>query len=661
MSLSVLRVCFIKCGVLAWLSFSQLSAVSLPPAPMENYCPVVVVNNTTLPANEIYFVAHGNDPNGMPCFLVPDANGVCQYVYPTPSGIPSSAGSSVLLSNLPTATGTGITTGATYLVYLPVDSSSRAYFSLQSPMYLATALNPKLGVLDVNDSSITSLTDPNFYTLYQDFEFGLVEPKASNLLTALYMNLSWVDYFCLPMQLYTLSYPSNTPINSAVSLPSGTNASMTREQIISKVNKALTKGQTYASWGNLGVPYYNDPYTDTTPASYVRILAAKNSIDLGLNPVQFQGAKVTPAFFPANYVSSPTYGPTKKSGTLQSFMQSVYTYYTTPANALWVKIFPANESPAIYQITSTSDATNLTLQFVSTTAGAPSPITLELTQLSMEKLLSGSVWPFIPASTPANYTNELSKVISAFFTIGQLPYTASTTSAASPFVNNNAGFAAIQYFNNPPGYINGPWYNLYDELLHQQMIGQGEVPKNPTLGLGYAYDFDDLLNMSGLINGLEIQDQYGNPSEVVNAVQPYVVISLESLSGTTIPNISQDTYAYETTVASAPNGVAVSFSHYNGTTTVVTPASTSENVDLGVVHVDATHPFQVTFTFDSVEYVYNINLQRQIVTPISDTSTFSSTDQYFQGSVTFEKVSGSSQANPAFFIQFNSAPPPWPG
>ena len=460
------------------------------------------------------------------------------------------------------------------------------------------------------------------------------------------------------MQLYTLSYPSNAPIDIDPSvLPAGTIASSTREQIVQTVNNALVAGQKYPSWGNLGIPYYSNPYTDTTPTTYMRILAAKNSIDLGINPVQFQGAKVTPAFFPKTYASDPNEGPAVS----EDFMEAVYNYYLTPANALWVKIFPANEPPAIYQITSTSDAANLTLQFVSTTSGAPALATINLKDLTMEKLLSGSVWPFSPTTFPANYGNELSKVLSAFFTIGQLPYTASVTSAASPFVNNNEGFGALAYFNNPPGYLKGPWYNLYDELMHEQMISQGKVPGNATLGLGYAYDFDDLLNMSGLIQGIVIQDQYGNPSQVSTALQPYVVITLESMAGTPIPDISQDTYSYTTTIGAAPNGVAVSFSHYNGTSTVTTPASLTENVSLGIVQVDSTHPFQIIFTFDSVVYTYDINLQRQIVTPTTPTSSFSAIDQYFQGSVTFEKVAGSPQANPAFLVQYNSTPPPWPG
>jgi hypothetical protein len=631
----------------AAICLQAFSVWAVLPQPLQNYCPVVVVNNTTLSADQIYFVAHGNDLNGIPCFLVPDGSGICQFAYPTPSGAPSSAGSSVTLDQLPTATGTGIPASA-YLIYLPINSSSRGYFSIKFPMYLATALNPALGVLGIDDSSVTSLTDPNFYTLYQDFEFGMVTPVTDSS-TQLYLNLSWVDYFCLPMQLNSFEYPSGTEINNDKSQPAGMPSSATRSQIISTTNSGLTSGQTYASWGNLGIPYYANPYTDTAPLDYLRILAAKNSIGLSTS-VQFLGAKVPQTYFPSTYASSTSQGPAANT----SFMQAVYNFYKN-GNSLTATIFPANAPTAVYQITSTTDSANLQLQFVCTSGGGPTPITLDLVDLSMEKLLSGATWPFDLVSPAANinYTNELSKLLSALFTIGQLPLNSGS------FVNNNSGFANFTYFLNPNSYSGGPWFNLYDQLLHKQMI-TNTVPSNPTLGLGYAYDFDDLLNMSGLINGMTIQDQYANPSNETGASKPYIMVTLGSLQGSVIPDITQDSYTFAATIGPAPNGVDVSFSHYNGASTVNTPASATQNTSLGNVVVDASHPFRVTFSFNSVNYTYNVNLLRQIVTPISDTSSYSTIDAYFQGGVTFS-INGGTQSNPTFLIEFNSAPPPWPG
>ncbi|MBS0626156.1 MAG: hypothetical protein JSS32_08915 [Verrucomicrobia bacterium] len=630
-------------------------AYSVPPAPKQNYCPIVVVNSTTLNANQIYFVAHGNDPSGLPCFLVPDVNGYCQYVYPTPSGTPSSADSSVLLSALPTATGTGQTDPA-FLFYIPINSAARAYFSINNPMYLATAFNPQTGVLAINDSSVTAITDPNYYTYYQDIEFGLVPGTLSA--TLLYLNLSWVDYFCLPMQLETYSYPSNTPIVNAVSTPSGFTPTTTRESIITATNTGLTTKQvTPNTWGVLGLAYYNNPYTDSTPTTYTRILAAKNSLSLGQS-ANFKGAKVPQKYFPPTFAQNTSTGPVAS----QSYMQTVYNYYNTTntGNPLTFEIFPANNPTAIYQMASDpTQSSTLTLKFTCLSGGGPSPIFLALNSLTTEQLLSGSVWPFTPTNTSTAYTNEISKLISALFTIGYFPYP-TATSMGSPFVNNTSGYVGTTYFLNPNNYAQGPWYNVYDAVLHPQFVSHGAVgTANPNLGLAYGYDYDDLLNMSGIINGMEIQDQYGNPSSATGSVQPYVVMTLGSLSGTPIPNIANDSYTYTVTVGSAAGGVGVSFTYYNGTTTVTTPASTTTTTLLGPVTADSTHPFQINFTFNSIVYTYNINLLRQVVTPISATSSFSSTDQYFLESVEF--ILSGSQTNPSFLIQYNSAPPPWPG
>lgn len=631
------------------LSTQLLQAV--PPTPLQNFCPVVLVNNSTLDASRVYFVAHGNDPNGFPCFLVPDGNGVCQFVYPTGSGSPSSAEVSKTLNQLPTATDLppGFTNG--YLIYLPINSSSRAYLSIDLPMYLGTAINPALGVMGIQDSSVTSRTDPNFYTLYQDFEFGMVN-SVTDSETNLFLNLSWVDYFCLPMQLYTYSYATGQEINIEGTYASGTIASNTRENIISVMNTGLGQGQTYPSWEYLDVPFYDNPYTDTTPSSCVRILAAKNSIDLGKSP-QFQGGQVAPEFFPANYGTETMHPPQPST----SFYQAVYNHYLT--NTLYAQVFPANEPAENYTITSVSGSP-LVLNFAAQSSGTLD-VQLDLNNLDFDQLLSGSKWPFTPASVPAAYTNELSKLISALFTIGELPNTGFTTSPGSPFVNNNGGYGALTYFSNPTGYANGPWYNLYDIELHKLQINKGKVPSNPNYGLGYGYDFDDLLNMSGLINGIEIQDGVGNPSQVTDASEPYIIVTLESLSGTTVPNLAQSNQAYQVSMGSAANGTTVSFTYFDGTTTHTdVPASTTVNTNLGMVQVDESNPFIIKFTFDGTDYEYHINVQNQAVLPASATSTYSAIDQFFLNSIVFSK-SGGTQSNPQFTITYNSSPPPWAG
>lgn len=686
-------------------SFAKLMAVD--PAPKQNYCPIVIVNNTGQPASSVYCVLHGNDPNGVPCFLVPNTTtGICTFQYPTPSGMPSSISSSVTLSQLPLATNTPYTGGNAYLIYIPINSSSRGYFSINNPMYLATALNPALGVIAVTDSSVTTYSDPNFYSVYQDFEFGLVNTSQNtNANLGIYCNLSWVDYFCLPMQLYTYSYsPSgSTPIiiNNAA-LPAGTIPTQSRSQLLTSIQSQLQTVGGSSSWGSLQVPFYSNPYTDTTPSTIIRILAAKNSIALGTSSNKFAGGAATLTWFNPDYATDSSIGPFP--GT--SFMQEVYNYYQS--KTLYTRIVPANVSATtVYSITSTGEPA-LTLNFTCVQGGGPnytlllgnSPYT---TGLTTEELFSGSgpTWPFTYTGGGANniaYPNELAKVVSALFSIGYLPYpltTGSTTTGVCdipttpsntascmpsattcPFINGNCGFWYLEYFQNPNNFTSGIWYNLYDAVIHPFLISSannlpsctgGCVPSNPSLGLGYAYDYDDLLNMSGLIAGVNTQDNYGNPSQASGAVDPYAIIVLGPVETNSIPVLNANSYNYEVTVSSAPNGATVTFSYYDSTgTNHEVTASPTANTSLGMIYVSPTQPFEVTFSFESTDmsYPYNysstfvIDLQHQIAIPKGN--TFTGSDLAYQSGIVFT-INGGTTANPQFLLQFNSAPPTWPG
>lgn len=688
-------------AVLLFLPFAEVT--SLDPAPKQNYCPMVFVNSTGQPDDEVYFVAHGNDPNGIPCFIVPNTTtGVCTFQYPTPTGHPSSVDVSVKLSDLPVATNTPYSSHA-YLIYMPINSSSRAYFSIKNPMYLATALNPALGVIGVTDASVTTYSDANFYTLYQDFEFGLVNTnknKDANL--GLYCNLSWVDYFCLPMQLYTYSYSTSgsTPvIINPTALPAGTIPSMSRGTLLSNVQGKLTAAGVPASWGALSVPFYSNPYIDTTPSATVRILAAKNSIALGTSSNKFSGGAVTLSYFDQYYATSNSSGPS----TGKSYMQKIYEYYQS--NTFYTRIVPAGVgATTVYSVT--ANATPLTLNFTCVAGGGPnytlllgnSPYT---TGLTTEQLLSGSgpTWPFTytgGGTNSAAYPNELAKVVSALFSVGYWPYpyvTGSTTTGGCdvplspnpscspsgttcPFLAANCGFWYLLYFQNPNNFASSIWYNLYDYAMHQYMISSstnspscagGCVPTNPTLGLGYAYDYDDLLNMSGLIGGISTQNSYGDPSQTSGAVEPYAAIVLGAVETSTIPVLNANNYNYDVTIGSAPGGATVTFTYYNAAgIKQTTVASATGNTSLGQVYVTPSQPFEVTFSFVSSNgsYPYNydstfsIDLQHQIAVPTG--TVYTGSDLAYQTGIVFI-INGGTTANPQFLLQFNSQPPAWPG
>lgn len=753
--------------LIAFVCFVCAELASVPPAPLQNYVPLVVVNNTGQPAANVYFMAHGLDLNGIPCFLVPDTNGICSYSYPTPSGENGSYNSSVALSSLPLATSTPFSTNA-YLIYMPINISSRAYISINSPLYLPIQYNSTLGVLGIGDPSVGTYSDPNIYTLYQDVEL-VYEPGNNNKDSSaeLFIDISYVDYFCLPMQMYMLSYPSGNLITQdPVSLPSGTIASMSRGTLLSSLNTMLSP---YPYWSNLGLYFYSNAYVPVSMQNpspiTVRYLAAKNSISLAQCGITFQfpaGSTynypmATPQLFqtfPPTFLTSSSTGP--QAGV--SYMQSFYNYYKT--HSFYVFITPGLPDQVVYEIT--SDATNLQLDFNcvlptpttyanysvllgnsdTTAAGIPSN-----GGLTTENFLAGAsnTWNFLPSGSGANEGSippELAKALSALFTIGYwpYPYTSGTTitgspcssyilgnyptcpagSTSCPFYNSNCGYANLgAYFptTQSPQYPLPPtgstvFYNLYAQVVHMLEIsslnqqncptgvtcttgwcssepGGGCVPNNPGLGLGYAFDYDDLLNMSGTIGGLLIQDVYGNPANGtgINAygTEPYCAVVMGAVETDTIPVLFTGQPApYKVWVGPAPGGTTVTFTFYETAasmtpTQVVINSSTNGNTELGTgVYVSPTQPFLINFSYSgaiSYDRTYMIDLQRQVAIPqpeATGNNSFTSTDAAYQGSITFiastpatqssyPGIPLSTEGNPVFIITYASNPPAWPG
>ena len=679
------------------------------PPPLQKYAPVVLDNQSGVADSEVYFLAHGLDPCGLPCYLVPNGMGVCDYVYPNATGVPSSASPMVSkkLTDLPLAD--GYAKGR--IVYLPINSSSRAYLSVYNPMYLPTAYNPAptRKVLDILDASVTTLRDANYYTLYQDFEFGLVSlitdynviPYRRTYGTQLYLNLSWVDFFALPMQLDVCTYPSGAVLNGQYTPSSGFAPATSRETILSNM---VTDFGTYSAsnpWPNLLIPFYDNPYTSppTPIPTYVRALAAKNSIDLGIGSA-FVGANTNIAqkFFPDDYINNTTYGPT---GT--TYVTSVYNYFLS--NMFDCIIHPANPSPGTtyhYQVTSVSGPPYFNLKFHPAPSPPPMPgypiptdVYLSLQYiypanqngLTTEELLSGSVWPFtsapnggLAAATQKSFTDELSKMVSSLFTIGQFPLLLSYT---HPFDVIDSGYGAIlpptpggnSYFLTGTGtFDKGPWFNLYNKAIHEQQINKNfsHKPTNiPSYGLGYGYDYDDLLNIAGLIQPI-IQDPYGNPEPG----NPYVVITLGSLVGTPVINVNNDKYTTFSTglsgyekipypiqigALSAGSETVVTFKWYDNTLTTqhMTLAPASGQVELTNLTADPSHPFQVEFNFNGDIRTYNINALRQATLPSSPSNSYSTIDQTYINGIVFQLLG--TMPSQYILIQINSTNPPWPG
>lgn len=567
------------------------------------------MNNSGIDASRIYFLGTGSSLTGVQHFLQPDTStGVCSYALPATN---NSADSdiSVKLSDLPTS-GTN-----TYLIYLPQQISGRCYLSIDYPLYLQTTTTT------IAAPSFTNPSDPSYYTLYQNFELTL------DVNYELYSNVSNVDLYSLPMGLASFSYPSGDSYTTLDGLTaSGFAESTTRSSILSTVVTGLTDDDhsTTPEWLNLVIPYYDNPYTDNSPATDLRILAAKNSI--GFATGVFLDAKFPQGAFNSLYLQSTTSGPT--SG--QSYMDDLGAYYNTPHTTTFT-VYPGTPTIATYSMTGTS-ATDLHL--TSSSSGAATPVDLNLSNLTTVDLLGGDVgaWntsgvftPALDADNTGCYT-EIAKLLSALFSAGQLP---PDSTLAQPILSADTYFTTYRgdYFSNPTGFTeHGPWYNLFDSLMHPLMV------KTNSYGLGYAYDYDDLLALGG-----EMHVVIGT-GRTTNTDYPYYELFVGPIdTDTPDPKSSFGPYTLTLNPITADSGtINIIYTTTPGQTPSLTQA----------VPEAPSGPFPISNVYDYfvVEYVesgnsYNVYPKHQLVQPT--TTRYSSVDVPFMSGISFTAVTGS--------------------
>ncbi len=231
-----------------------------------------------------------------------------------------------------------------------------------------------------------------------------------------------------------------------------------RSNVLKNIRNGL---KNTAQWQTLPVPFYSNPYAVQSPATYLRILAAKTGIALGQTAVQFQGGANTQSFFNSQYLQTTTTGPS--SG--QSYMTQLYQFYQ--GSTLDFTIFPSGLPETTYSMTSSATANTLTFT-PTTTAGNPPTRTLNLSNVSTVGLFSGAVGDFTTAFNAGGtdpYNTEISKFLSAMYSIGFLPHPSTIT---QPVVSESSYFASYRssYFSDPANFSsNGPWYNLYDQVI----------------------------------------------------------------------------------------------------------------------------------------------------------------------------------------------------
>ena len=602
----------------------------LPPAPMNNMLPVVITNNTGLPADQVYVTLAGQQIAGETqyFFQLDATTGIYTPVEATENTY--SPNYSYLLSGFPNST-----TGANdYLAYAPALVGARFYFSIQKPMYLQSD----------TPNSITApayypFYDPNYNNLFESLEATFITtppfPIPSGAITwTASVNTTEVDAFCLPIRISYFSYdPSNpsavTPmVQDPNALPSGfgvggLTGSTTRNTILTSLFNGLTSGDltdvTPKVWPRLAIPFYSDPYAGTGLQTYLRVLSPKQSIGNDPTPLNtggltsqhigaVDGSEIT-TFKNYNYPPFPLDYFTGSYGAPISYANSLFSYYTDGTK---LYLSTGGGTPTVYE----GVTTGATGSYMLTFTGQTGPNTGQISTIQEAAEYPDSINTYKMFSGSQHMEGGLDGVnlglyFGDAFTVGMLPSSVGTASGTPINITDATpdGWEdtnVSNYYVAPNSSLSGgPWYSLYAKELHKIAVRNTSSTFLNNYGLCYGYDFDDSLGISGTIT----------PKDTTpNILNPYLGITLGSID-TAIPDPYSDATSYSVTfIFDAEGGRTLSYQQGSGPIIPVTSGSSIPGL-----YSNSTNPLRLFYSnlqgpTGSHEFI--IYLKYQFLVPI---------------------------------------------
>lgn len=425
--------------------------------PSGNYLPVTLVNNSKIVSDDnVYILVKGIDPTtNRDCYLSFDA-ATGKGSYADVATGTSSFPFSYKLSQLPTG-------GNGRLIYFPPVNSGRIYISMAAPLNLHVDGNTQ----KIADPDFLNVTDPSYSMFYDKVEFTYQNPGG------VFMNLTAVDFFCLPV---LLELHSNSGVQTS-------GFSQARSNIFSTVRNVFAQNDKTPGkiWNHLIVPY-KDPTTQTVTGD-LRILATGKAMS------------VNPNIFDSNYLNNDSYG----FNWVNNVWGGYYRNHTLSVDA--TELQAPNNKIFTGQVNNAN-------QFVFTGAGGSPTVTINLPSNSTPFFAAAGGSFDAPNNTPQAI---IIRELTAAFASGMIPADPSVVLSRNYFLNNTAKF----YTTNPllpgAGQTTGPWYDLYSKALHS--FGNHI----------YTFAYDDALG----IDGTTAAGSNDNPS---------AVLTIGDLTGTPIPN-----------------------------------------------------------------------------------------------------------------------------
>ena len=388
--------------------------------------------------------------------------------------------------------------GNAYVMYLPA-CTGRVYVSIGQPL----CLNVNVGsATTISDPNGFNPLDPNYYVIYDKFEFNLVPPDPSlNIAGGVWIDTTAVDFFGIP---FTLSM-------------NGLTAGLTqsRASLLSTLANALAA----SPWNLLAL---NAP-SSLGGSAPLRVMAPDEAI----------GSSNASANFPDDY--------------FDPYIAAVWSFYENNQLAIdcsqLIGVSGLNITAANSLFTGQVSNGN----FVFTNAAPTTTVTLPLPTSNDVLGCNGPTTtdPWTPQDSTAQ--GVIVTALDAAMNTGILPLPPSTPAPIlmSPFVPSQLP----PYYQNSPqlptdmqsgGSNPGPWYNLYSAALHS------------TGDAIYAFAFDDEAGQSSTLSSADtssvatiaINDMTGTSLPVLTNSETYTVTFITgdgaqgSVNGTPLPSQS---------------------------------------------------------------------------------------------------------------------------
>jgi hypothetical protein len=505
------------------------------PTTIAGFLPITFVNNTGLPASEI--------------FIGVLVNSSTQYLSF------SSAPNKGTISNFTASTYFSSTTYSkpldffeliaadTYTFYIPNDGNTGVTGSntMLSSRILISVKNPLTYFIDYTGAILLpsefDITNDNYYILNDKIEFDL----GSNALNRLNLNLTGVDFFGFPLLVQAnYKFLFGTAFSDACAItgmPSGTSLN----DVFTQYETALTTIQPpfKAHWENLVAKYTNPP-SGGGSLSKLRIYAPATA--MGSTQTQTNPSAIT---FPTNYFLN-----TILSNAKCSWFNAVWSGETeSGSQAFYSKMNPSPYLLLDATVDTSAYATGYEVNdrsFRFTISGGPDHgkvITFPL-PTSSKAFFTGAVSDYEPAITSNASAKTVAQVfkvfatsiIGGFFPIDCPKQIPSPSIINQTYIQNNSS----NYFLNNSileGSLTGcdcesniPWYDFYSRAL--LTIG--------TPNLFYTSAYSDFLGADGTIVIVNLDTDNADAT---------ITVDLNDLStGINFPDPFSDTDTYTITV-----------------------------------------------------------------------------------------------------------------